>query len=240
MHREKGRTKMKKRFAFSTILISTAFMLGTTSAWAANTSTGTSKAEITFTTNAAPIIVNPDSPNPNTPYRPQDNGGNTPTGNTGPLTLDYAPNFNFGSNEVLVNKALFKAKDQKPFLQVTDRRILPTKWDVKVKLSTFKDSGGKDSLAGSTLTIDAGEVQTLIGLPINAAPTTGNVTLTPGNPGDAKVILASAAGTFSTWQIYWKGNGTDNDRITLNVPVGVQVEGKHTATLDWTLSDVVN
>ncbi len=67
MHREKGRTKMKKRFAFSTILISTALILGTTSAWAANTSTGTSKAEITFTTNAAPIIVDPDSPNPNTP-----------------------------------------------------------------------------------------------------------------------------------------------------------------------------
>lgn len=230
---------MKKRFAVSTVLMSTALVLGTTTAWAA-TSKGESTAKITFTTNEAPVIVDPDDRDPNNPYEPDKNGGNTPTGNTGALTLDYAPNFDFGSNELLSNKAEFKATDQKPFLQVTDRRVNRTRWDVTVKLSDFKDGGGKTSLVGSTLFIDAGTVQTLINVTGFPKPTTGNITLTPGNPGDAEKILTSADGTFSTWQIYWKGNGTDNNKIRLNVPVNVQVEGTHTATLDWTLTDVVN
>lgn len=230
---------MKKRFAVSTVLMSAALVLGTTTAWAA-TSTGNSTAKITFTTNEAPVIVDPDSPDPTNPYDPTGNGGNTPTGNTGPLTLDYAPNFDFGSNELRLDKSLFKAIDQKPFLQVTDRRVNPTEWEVTVKLGDFNDEGGNPSLAGSTLSIDAGIVQTLINVTGFTAPTTGNITLTPGDSGDAQTILASAEGTFSTWQVYWGGNGTDNDFIKLNVPVNVQMEGTHTATLDWTLTDVVN
>lgn len=236
---KKERTEMKKRFAVSTVLISSVLILGTTSAFA-TTSVGSSTAKITFTTNKAPVIVNPDSPDPNNPYEPDKNGGNTPTGNTGPLTLDYAPNFDFGSNELLSNKTEFKATDQKPFLQVTDRRVNPTRWDVTVKLGDFKDGGGKTSLVGTTLSIDAGTVQTLTTITGFPAPTTENITLTPGNTGDAKRILTSTKGTFSTWQIYWKGNGTDNNYIKLNVPVNVQVQGTHTATLDWTLTDVVN
>lgn len=230
---------MKKCFAVSTVLMSATLVLGTTTAWAA-TSTGNSTAKITFTTNEAPVIVDPDSPDPTNPYDPTGNGGNTPTGNTGPLTLDYAPNFDFGSNELRLDKSLFKSIDQKPFLQVTDRRVNPTEWEVTVKLGGFNDEGGNPSLAGSTLSIDAGIVQTLINVTGFTAPTTGNITLTPGDSGDAQTILASAEGTFSTWQVYWEGNGTDNDFIKLNVPVNVQMEGTHTATLDWTLTDVVN
>ncbi|UKS56013.1 WxL domain-containing protein [Exiguobacterium acetylicum] len=230
---------MKKRFAVSTVLMGTALVLGTTTAWA-TTSTGESTAKITFTTNEAPVIVDPDDRDPNNPYEPDKNGGNTPTGNTGPLTLDYAPNFDFGSNEMLSNKAEFKATDQKPFLQVTDRRVNRTEWEVTVKLGDFIDEGGASSLVGSTLSIDAGTVQTLVNVSGFTAPTTADITLTPGNEGDAQTILTSPEGTFSTWQIYWKGNGTDNNYIKLNVPVNVQVEGTHTATLDWTLTDVVN
>lgn len=241
---------MKKRFAFSTVLMSTALVLGTTSAFA-TTSSGRSTAKIEFTTIGKPVLVDPDSPDPTKPYDPiydpkkpdttDPNGnGNTPTGNTGPLTLDYAPNFNFGSHEsdTITN---FKALDKKPFLQVTDRRALSSVWNVKVKLGAFENSEtNQKSLTNATLTIEPGIVQTLIGLDNLLAPKSKKVVLTAGNPNDEENILTSVIGTFSTWQVYWKGSDTLNSNIFLDVPVNAQVQGTHTATLDWTLTDAVN
>lgn len=235
---------MKKRLAVSSLLMTTALLLGTTSAFAATTSTGTSKATITFTTNTAPVIVDPETPDPTKPYDPTGDGGNDPTGLTGPLTLDYAPNFNFGSHESsATNPADYEALDKKPFLQVTDRRAIRSKWDVKVKLSKFTNSQtSENSLAGAKLSIKNGIVKPAIDLIGVPAPTTQNVVLEAGAT-DGTAILSSAAGTFSTWLVYWPGDLVgqgSNTRVSLNIPINTQVEGTHTATLEWVLSDVVN
>jgi len=235
---------MKKRFVATSVLMSTVLLLGTTSAFAATTSTGNSKATITFTTNTAPVIVDPETPDPTKPYDPTGDGGNNPTGNTGPLTLDYAPNFNFGSHESrATNSAVYQALDKKPFLQVTDRRAIRSKWDVKVKLGKFTNSQtSDDSLAGAKLSIKNGIVKSAIVLTGIQAPTTQDVVLEAGAT-DGTSILSSVAGTFSTWLVYWPGDlvGQDpNTRISLDVPINTQVEGTHTATLEWVLSDVVN
>ncbi|MDI3234632.1 WxL domain-containing protein [Exiguobacterium antarcticum] len=235
---------MKKRFAATSVLMSTALLLGTTSAFAATTSKGNSTATITFTTNEAPVIVDPETPDPQKPYDPIGDGGNNPTGNTGPLTLDYAPNFNFGSHESrATNSAVYQALDKKPFLQVTDRRAKRSKWDVKVKLGKFKSSQtSEDSLTGAKLSIENGIVKSAIDLIDVPAPTTQDVVLEAG-AADGTSILSSADGTFSTWLVYWPGDLVgqgSNTRVSLNVPINTQVEGTHTATLEWVLSDVVN
>ena len=250
---------MRKKFAVTSVLMSAALLLGTTSAFAATTSTGKSQATITFTTIKPPIIVDPENPDPADPYDPIGDGGNKPTGNTGPLTLDYAPDFNFGSHEALAtNSAVYQALDKKPFLQVTDRRAIRSKWEVNVKLSLFKNAETLDpldpvdpsdplkladeSLTGAKLSINNGIVKPVLGLIDVQAPITQNIELTAGAT-DGTTILSSAAGTFSTWLVYWPGDlvGQDpNDRISLNVPVNTQVKGTHTATLEWVLSDVVN
>lgn len=248
---------MKKRLAASSLLMTTALLLGTTSAFAATTSKGTSKATITFTTNIAPVIVDPETPDPTKPYDPIGDGGNKPTGNTGPLTLDYAPNFNFGSHEALAtNSAVYQALDKKPFLQVTDRRAIRSKWEVNVKLSVFKNAETLDpldpvdpsdplkladeSLTGAKLSINNGIVKPVLGLIDVQAPTTQNIELTAGAT-DGTTILSSADGTFSTWLVYWpKALAQQEPRISLNVPINTQVKGTHTATLEWVLSDVVN
>lgn len=237
---------MRKKFAVTSVLMSAALLLGTTSAFAATTSTGNSQATIKFTTIKPPIIVDPENPDPADPYDPIGDGGNEPTGNTGALTLDYAPDFNFGSHESRVtNSAVYEALDKKPFLQVTDRRAIRSKWDVKVKLGAFENSETpkpsdplEKPLDGAKLTIKSGTVKSVLGLTGFTAPTTQTVVLTAG-AADGATILSSAAGTFSTWLIYWPGEAS-NPYISLDVPVSTQVKGTYTATLDWVLSDVVN
>lgn len=247
---------MRKKFAVTSVLMSAALLLGTTSAFAATTSTGNSQATIKFTTIKPPIIVDPENPDPADPYDPIGDGGNDPTGNTGPLTLDYAPNFDFGTHDVLADKTLFRATDLKPFLQVTDRRAIRSKWEVNVKLSLFKNAETLDpldpvdpldplkladeSLTGAKLSIKNGIVKPVLGLIDVQAPTTQNIELTAGAT-DGTTILSSAAGTFSTWLVYWpKALEQQEPRISLNVPINTQVKGTHTATLEWVLSDVVN
>ncbi|WP_051524769.1 WxL domain-containing protein [Exiguobacterium undae] len=233
---------MRKKFAVTSVLMSAALLLGTTSAFAATTSTGNSQATITFTTDKAPVIVDPETPDPADPYDPIGDGGNEPTGNTGALTLDYAPDFNFGSHEALAtNSAVYQALDEKPFLQVTDRRAIRSQWDVNVKLGAFQNSEtSEESLAGTKLSIKNGIVKSVIGLTGVPAPTTQDIELTAGAT-DGTTILSSAAGTFSTWLVYWpKALEQQEPRISLNVPINTQVKGTHTATLEWVLSDVVN
>lgn len=232
---------MKKRFAVSTVLMSSVLVLGTTTAWAA-TSTGESTAKITFTINGAPIVVDPTNPIPGNEYTP--GAGENPIfdKNTGPLTLDYASNFNFGSHDSTDRTTSFKSIDRKPFIQVTDRRSVKDIWKLSVKLGAFKnEDSSKKTLTNATLNIKQGTVQTLVGLVDKVAPIYNEVTLDAG--GDAETILTSVADTVSTWQVYWDkdlGDTPSNSKIVLDVPLHAQVQGTHTATLEWTLTDVVN
>jgi len=245
MHHEKGRTEMKKRFAVSTVLMSTALVLGTTTAWAETyTSTGNSTANITFTISEAPIVVDPTDPKPGNEYKPGKED-NPVFGNKGPLTLDYASNFNFGSQDPKGGQTTFESLDQNPFVQVTDRRSEKNTWNLSVKLGAFKNiDSSKKTLTNATLTIEEGTVQTLDGL-VNSpevAPVNKSVTLTAGDANGAKTILTSVADTVSTWQVYWEPakDALTNSKIKLDVPVHAQVQGTHTATMEWTLTDAVN
>lgn len=232
---------MKKRLAVSTVLMSTALVLGTTTAWA-ETSKGESTAKITFTINGAPIVVDPTDPKPGNVYTPGEGENPIFNGNTGPLTLDYASNFNFGSHDSADKKTTFKSIDKKPFVQVTDRRAVKDIWRLSVKLGAFKNEDtSKKSLPNAKLTIIKGDVQTLVGLDNKFAPITNGVILDAG--GTADIILTSVADTVSTWQVYWdKDPGVTplNSKISLDVPLNAQIQGTHTATLEWTLTDAVD
>lgn len=234
---------MKKQ-SIVTSLCASALLLGGPSLVFAETSSGSSTATITFETNKAPDIL--DSANPDDSYTPDPGKGeNTPTGNTGPLTLDYAPNFNFGTHEILGSDAIFESIDEKPFLQVTDRRVVLSEWTVTAKLNTFT-SGGENTLPGASLSIAEGIVNTPTYNVGAAAPVTSAIELLAG--GEAVDILTSTAGSPYSWLLSWLGTDvspeTDgslwsNANITLNVPLNQQIKGTHVATIDWVLTDSI-
>lgn len=227
-----------------TSLFASACLLGISSAAFAETSSGSSTATITFETNLAPDILDP--ANPDNPYTPDPgNGENTPTGNTGPLTLDYAPNFNFGAHEILGKDTVFDSIDEKPFLQVTDRRAVLSEWKVTAKLNAFT-SGGNNTLTGATLSIAQGLVSTPSYNAGATTPTTSAIELLAG--GGAVDILTSTAGSPYSWLLYWPGTDvsaeTDgsmwsNSYVSLSVPLNKQIKGTHVATMDWVLTDSI-
>lgn len=216
----------------------------------AESSSGSSTATITFETNKNPVILNPE--NPNEEYKPDPGKGeNAPTENTGPLTLDYAPNFNFGAHEILGKTVLFKSTDQKPFLQVTDRRETLTSWKVTAKLDAF-ESNGKTTLKGASLTIEPGQVKTpsynsATGV-VAPVTTVKSVDLIPEGP--AVDILTSTGKSPYSWLLYWPGTDVSpegeagkvwsNSNISLTVPLNEQIKGKHVAVINWVLTDSVN
>lgn len=216
----------------------------------AESSTGSSTATITFEANDKPVIVDPE--NPDQEYTPDpDKGENESTPNTGPLTLDYAPNFNFGAHEILGKTIVFESTDQKPFLQVTDRRGTLGEWKVTAKLGAFK-SNGKTTLKGASLNIGSGQVKTPsynssedVVAPVTTAT---SVDLIPED--DSVDILTTTGNSPYSWVLYWPGTdvspegeeGTvwSNSNIKLTVPLNEQVKGEHVAIIDWVLTDSVN
>lgn len=190
-----------------------------------------SNATITFTESDDQVgVLDPE--NPNQPLDPQpdedDTGGKT--GDTGPLSLDYVTNLEFGTHDVSIAAQTYKATNEnpQPFTQVTDRRSKSTGWTLTVKAANFQ-SGGADTLPGASLTFKNGTaVSNLTDLTAPQVNNPINVT-TGGNA--ANVAIASAGEGRGTWITRW-----DKDNVELTVPQAAATQGTHTSTLTWTLT----
>ena len=134
---------MKKITILLTGLLLSSAVLGGLSA---NAATQPSNGVVNFETDNTPTPpVDPVDPDPNKPVDPvdpTDPNGPEP-GTPGPLSIDYASSFDFGTQKISTqthtyNAALQKYKNGTPadgpnYVQVTDKTGLYTGWDLTVK-----------------------------------------------------------------------------------------------------------
>lgn len=169
-----------------------------------------------------------DPTDPEKTLDPQPNEGKT--GDTGPLTLDYVTNLDFGTHAVSIAEQTYTAtNDPQPFTQVTDRRGTSTGWTLTVQAATFQ-SNGQNTLPGASLTFENGTTASnLNGLDAPRVNSPINVT-TGGNA--VNVTVANVGQGRGTWITRWS-----KDDVKLTIPQGTATEGTHTSQLTWTLSN---
>lgn len=163
-----------------------------------------------------------------------DGTGGTETGQTGTLTMDWAPNFLFGDQKITGKTEVYNSISMNPFVQITDKRGLADgKWALTATMT--KLTSGTKELKGDILTLSNGVAKTTPGN-LSAAPTV-NSSVKFENQASTKVF--DALGTnqgMGTWISTWAGSGADNANVTLEVPAGNE-EGTFQGTITWTLTD---
>lgn len=215
-----------KKIIFATALFSAA-VLGSSVVQAADK-------EGTSTANIGINAPDPDNPvDPIDPIDPDDNpNSNDPTGNTGPLRIDYISNIDFGSQTISGATQTYTAAAPKlrTEVQVSDLRGTGAGWNLQVSYSQdkagFKTADGKD-LKGAELNLPLGDLKTTpdnqSGLPTAAALTVN---------ANAQNIMTSAVNAgLGTWD-----DEMNTQNVTLKVPAG-NLAGSYQATLTWTLTD---
>ncbi|XZF74789.1 WxL domain-containing protein [Bacillus sp. AL-1R] len=232
--------KVSKIVAIGVVSISTIVGAANTS-FAAVASQANSKAGVTFKEGSSPI--NPVDPtDPTTPLEPTDptNPTNPPTGESGPLTLDYVSSVQFGSKEISISNEVYSSTSKKPFIQVSDRRGTGAGWKVTAKASRFSN-GISETLPGAVLTFKNGSVATP---GIGTSPTPAQtITLNTDGLTESLVVTAEPGTGLGTWLTRWLGpnpnvnDGALNNNVTLQIPGGSATIGNHEAVVTWTLVD---
>ena len=121
----------------------------------------------------------------------------------GPLTLDAASNFNFGSIKLGEGDGIYTAiKEDNSVLgiQVTDSRGTGAGWNVDVSMTDFKGQG-INILKGATLTIPNGSVNTTSADKVKA-PVTKEVKL---NASPISIFTATKDNGMGTWTNLFEG-----------------------------------
>lgn len=160
------------------------------------------------------------------------------TGKTGPLTLDYVSNLEFGTHTLETVKKEYNATTKQPYIQISDRRGSGEGWHVTAQLSRFTQ-GDTPTLSGAKIDLKNGIASSKSG---NEAPIPEeNVVLNSGGSAVNVVNAAAKAGEvptaqgLGTWTNSWLATQDTNENVILTVPNGAASSGKHTATITWTL-----
>jgi hypothetical protein len=193
-----------------------------------------------------------------------------PEGQTGPLTIAYAPTMDFGT-QVISNKDMAynmvaelqqlegtEGDDNKvpyvSFAQVQDTRGNNAGWDLSVTLSAFESGTQNNELRGAQIEFVSPRLQ-YNGNNENNAPTIHEAGLRLDASGDKQDILTAAetkgAGTSS---VVWGDQASlntqfadetvevvENDAIKLHVPGATAKDAAvYEATLTWNLTSAVD
>ncbi|MCK8607399.1 WxL domain-containing protein [Apilactobacillus ozensis] len=162
--------------------------------------------------------TNPGHPAPSDRDIDPGDPGNRGTGSKGPLTIDYAPNFNFGNNEISSYTKSYNLNDaiddkgvnteHHPFVQVTDKRGTHEGWSLSAVASNFVSENG-EQLRGAQLSIKSLDGEAIGGYDNNPssegydassvhAPTINPNTIVLSN--NAQVLMNATSGTGAgTW-----------------------------------------
>ena len=248
---------------FATALVATVSLLGVSTVTFASSSLP-SQGTVAFTPSNG--VTPPYNPNhPNHPVGPVDPKQPEP-GTAGPLSLDFASNFDFGTHKIQNADASYAAKAQKvndggtqqevpDYVQVPDDRGTHAGWSLRVAQNgQFKSDDAKRAkvLTGATVTLSGSHA---IGRMVTPAPQTRDETLPPA--GDQTVVMNATKGEGAgTWLMPWGADDilksenqvlannqptavlTDPD-VILNVPESTPREAvAYTTTLTWTLNNV--
>lgn len=206
---------------------------------AAATSTADTDATVTFKEN---------NTGPTTPVDPEDpdidNPGVPGTGNEGPLSLDYASTFDFGTHDVPTTDQVYTALDDTAgdgstanYVQVTDQRAGEVKgWTLSVA------QNGQLTAEKSARTLDGAQIQIGTGTvktgSENTSGTPVSSTVALDTNGASSVVMDAAAGNgFGTWVDAFGTKGSST--VKLAVPVESHPDAdKYTSKLTWTLSEL--
>lgn len=162
------------------------------------------------------------------------NGG---TGMPGPLSLDYIPSIQFGKHPVPTTTTTYNAKNNNPYVQVTDKTGSMEGWNVTVKESGFK-SGANTLVADLTFKGSAATISPLASDNTSAKPTGKDVTLTSA---DQAIFSAAKDAGAGTWLMQWPAPSTtgedgNNTNVTLKVLTGNGKVGTFVNDLTWTIN----
>lgn len=217
------KTKLLSKTLLGSLLLGSVLV---TDVYAEDTATSDARIEFTAPTDS-PVIYQPDAQTPADVQDPAED--DQITGSTGPLTIDYVSNLDFGTHEIDVAEATYLLDTpETPYVQLSDRRGTQAGWNLSVQASTFTNDG-VDTLNGAFLSFNNGDVRT--NLDNVTPPTTTDFQVTAG--GDAATVTNAAQGEgIGTWLTVW-----NNPDVSLTIPQGAASEGVHTSTLTWTLSD---
>ncbi|MEV2910433.1 WxL domain-containing protein [Paenibacillus larvae] len=185
--------------------------------------------------------VDPD--NPDKPAEPVD--PNQP-GTNGPLSIDFASTFKFGTQKITSKDATYYAEPQKfkdgsehpNYVQVSDNRGTESGWTLQVKQNGQLKSEKNHELTGAAITVK------------NAGINTGSSSAKPSQvqssftltPNEAVQIVGAKQGEGSGTYVYKFGAAADKNMdksVELFVPGSTtKYAEKYETTLTWTLSDV--
>ncbi|EOH87533.1 WxL domain-containing protein [Enterococcus villorum] len=194
----------------------------------------TSNAKITFEGNdnqpTGPVNPDdPDSPSENTDPNDPNNHG---TGDQGPLSIDYVSNISFGTQEISQSKAVYTAKNEKTYVQVTDKRGVAGGWTLTASASKFMADDNSE-LKGAVLSFAKGDTRTTVD---NVSEKPDSYGFTFDNNEALPVMAAKSQHGQGTWLDVFEGEEGNNTNIQLSVPAGSAQAKEYSATITWTLT----
>lgn len=219
---------MKKSLTF--VFMLTLCLIAAVSIKAAD-NTATSDATVIFTADTDPTSpVNPENPN--------ETSTDIGTGMAGPLSIDYVPTLNFGTQVITGEVETYNVLDTRTHLQVTDKRGTGEGWKVTASLSNFTATDAPTKmLPGAVISFSNKSVATTTGN-ISPAPTVSNFSLTAGGS-SAVVANAAVDAGMGIWVEKWFSSnlaGESNENVKLTVNTADAYAKTYTATITWTIS----
>lgn len=188
--------------------------------------------------------VDPENPDPEKPIDPEKPN----PGTNGPLSIDYASQFDFGeqvitTKDMTYNATLDKKKetdgtltDMPNFVQVTDTRGTLEGWTLGVKQDAQLTADGTTELTGAEMSFKKAEVASIVDVAYKPGTVKNTLTLVPGVL--ENVVDAGEGQGAGTW-VYRFGENVENgkDAVQLEVPgKTVKLVKEYSTKLTWTLS----
>ncbi|MEJ6348017.1 WxL domain-containing protein [Holzapfeliella sp. He02] len=246
----------KKNFLISTLALASIFTATVTSTGvnaAEDAGSAQTKATLKFkqesqdpTDSTKPVNPdNPGEPNPGPGNPDPGDPGNPGTNSAGPLSIDFAPAFDFGVGTISNESKTYSLQDavyddgqtrnHKPFVQVTDRRGNGQGWTLNANISKFTNSQAsgnpQENLRGAEVKISPKNAPTAGYGSVSDAPTgfSSSIKLSENSQ---NIMTASNRQGMGTWLQF-----LDPANITLTVPGGTAIKGNaYSANVTWTLS----
>lgn len=204
--------------------------------------------QVTFIENTESVVpVDPIDPSiPVLPINPIDPDKPIVPGTSGPLSLDYASSFNFGTQMITSRDKTYTANPQvvvidgvssnKPlYVQVTDNRGTLEGWTLEVMQGgQFKTANNKE-LNGAEIVLTDGQHAT-VSEAIAPTVVSSDIVLSP--TGAKSLLMSATQGQASGTHIFRMGDlATMAEAVKLKVPgKSEKVKETYSTTLTWVLS----
>lgn len=238
------RKKMKKTVLIIATALFSSAILGGTKVFADEGGKYSSNGQITFEIDTDPTNpVDPTDPEkPVTPVDPTDPEKPVNPGTDGPLSIDYASSFLFGTQKISSNDKTYFAQPQAfkdgstgpNYVQVTDKRGTLEGWALSVKQEAQFTTEENQTLEGATISFTNASLTSSMADEFKPTAQT-KATLQPGQ--ETPLVSAAKNQGIGTW-IYRLGENADQakESVQLFVPgKAVKLAKEYKTTLTWTL-----